>query len=297
MPCQAQRVPKMASLYSHRLRCLRLSSNRSPVQQFAPVGWMSSTCFSTKLPPQSCRENFYVSVGSLSFSASPGAALWPASFPGSSTTGLHERKSSDPSSPHLLRSAQQKRWSRVSSRRAADVPGPKKSSGVRVRKHSQQKFNNEPEAKQQDWQQNQASGAPPPQQQGGNQVAPAPNAPAPSLQQKGAGMMGVIAEGMMHGVGWAFGQRAVDALMGPRTMEVVHTDSSGGAPPDLSSSSAPSSPTFDGSQAPLSSTGSSGPADTNAYGPEGWQWGNDESSHGGGDDDGGGWFGGGDGDW
>lgn len=126
MPCQAQRVPKMASLYSHRLRCLRLSSNRSPVQQFAPVGWMSSTCFSTKLPPQSCRENFYVSVGSLSFSASPGAALWPASFPGSSTTGLHERKSSDPSSPHLLRSAQQKRWSRVSSRRAADVPGPKK---------------------------------------------------------------------------------------------------------------------------------------------------------------------------
>eukprot|EP00922_Rhytidocystis_sp_ex-Travisia-forbesii_P017040 GHVS01025419.1.p1 GENE.GHVS01025419.1~~GHVS01025419.1.p1 ORF type:complete len:270 (+),score=98.67 GHVS01025419.1:184-993(+) len=51
---------------------------------------------------------------------------------------------------------------------------------------------------------------------------PSSSLTSPPQPTRAGGFMGVIAEGMAHGVGWAFGQRAVDALMGPRQMEVVH---------------------------------------------------------------------------
>eukprot|EP00922_Rhytidocystis_sp_ex-Travisia-forbesii_P017039 GHVS01025417.1.p1 GENE.GHVS01025417.1~~GHVS01025417.1.p1 ORF type:complete len:281 (+),score=110.83 GHVS01025417.1:227-1069(+) len=51
---------------------------------------------------------------------------------------------------------------------------------------------------------------------------PSSSLSSPSQPTRAGGFMGVVAEGMAHGVGWAFGQRAVDALMGPRQMEVVH---------------------------------------------------------------------------
>lgn len=40
-----------------------------------------------------------------------------------------------------------------------------------------------------------------------------------------ANMVGNVASGMASGVGFGVAQRAVDAVMGPRSMEVVHTNS------------------------------------------------------------------------
>eukprot|EP00920_Eleutheroschizon_duboscqi_P033685 GHVT01080995.1.p1 GENE.GHVT01080995.1~~GHVT01080995.1.p1 ORF type:complete len:209 (-),score=31.05 GHVT01080995.1:420-1046(-) len=70
-----------------------------------------------------------------------------------------------------------------------------------------------------------------------------PTAVAPSGR---SGILGAVADGMLHGVGWAFGQRAVDALMGPRSVEVVHTNSDdhgGGSAGDAGAGHGLSSPT------------------------------------------------------
>merc|ERR1719263_2447675 len=64
--------------------------------------------------------------------------------------------------------------------------------------------------------------------------------PPPAQQQTGAlgqpmgggGFMGAIAEWMAWGVGSAVGHRAIDAMMGPRQVEHVHTNQDGGAPAD-----------------------------------------------------------------
>lgn len=65
-------------------------------------------------------------------------------------------------------------------------------------------------------------------------VAPAPVAapPSPPPMTGGSGggggfvsnMAGNIASGMASGVGFGVAQRAVDAVMGPRSMEVVHSN-------------------------------------------------------------------------
>ncbi|KAL8275366.1 hypothetical protein Esti_000688 [Eimeria stiedai] len=64
-------------------------------------------------------------------------------------------------------------------------------------------------------------------------VAPAPVAAPPSpppMTGGGSGggfvsnMVGNVASGMASGVGFGVAQRAVDAVMGPRSMEVVHTN-------------------------------------------------------------------------
>ncbi len=65
---------------------------------------------------------------------------------------------------------------------------------------------------------------------------PAPAAPAPvpamAPQQSsgGGGMMSGIIQGMQFGVGSAIANRAVDAVMGPRTMNVEHTNVPAAAP-------------------------------------------------------------------
>merc|ERR1719159_248210 len=64
--------------------------------------------------------------------------------------------------------------------------------------------------------------------------------PPPAQQQTGAlgqpmgggGFMGAIAEGMAWGVGSAVGHRAIDAMMGPRQVEHVHSHQDGGAAAD-----------------------------------------------------------------
>ncbi|CDJ51021.1 CHCH domain-containing protein, putative [Eimeria brunetti] len=44
-----------------------------------------------------------------------------------------------------------------------------------------------------------------------------------------ANMVGNVASGMASGVGFGVAQRAVDAVMGPRSMEVVHTSNNAAA--------------------------------------------------------------------
>ncbi|CDJ34492.1 CHCH domain-containing protein, putative [Eimeria mitis] len=70
---------------------------------------------------------------------------------------------------------------------------------------------------------------------GSRSAAPAPVAAPPSpppMASSGGGggfmsnMVGNVASGMASGVGFGVAQRAVDAVMGPRSMEVVHTNSS-----------------------------------------------------------------------
>jgi len=64
--------------------------------------------------------------------------------------------------------------------------------------------------------------------------APAAAAPPPAMPQQGGGMMsglmGSMASGMAMGTGMAVANRAVDAVMGPRQTEVVHTHQGGEAP-------------------------------------------------------------------
>lgn len=57
----------------------------------------------------------------------------------------------------------------------------------------------------------------------------APPAPPPMTAPSGGGgfvsnMMGNVASGMASGVGFGVAQRAVDAVMGPRSVEVVHSN-------------------------------------------------------------------------
>ncbi|CDJ63974.1 CHCH domain-containing protein, putative [Eimeria necatrix] len=57
----------------------------------------------------------------------------------------------------------------------------------------------------------------------------APPSPPPMASSSGGGgfmanMVGNVASGMASGVGFGVAQRAVDAVMGPRSMEVVHTN-------------------------------------------------------------------------
>ena len=84
---------------------------------------------------------------------------------------------------------------------------------------------------------------------GGSKPSPAPaqrsQAPPPSTQTGGGGMMGglmsTVAQGMAFGAGSGIAHRGVDAVMGPRTMEVTHTNAGGegaagtGAPNEASS--------------------------------------------------------------
>mmetsp|Transcript_386 Transcript_386/g.786 ORF Transcript_386/g.786 Transcript_386/m.786 type:complete len:259 (-) Transcript_386:303-1079(-) len=89
----------------------------------------------------------------------------------------------------------------------------------------------------------------------------------------GGGLMGAIADGMAFGFGSSLMHRAMDSVMGPRTMEVTHTNEhnpmDGASPP-------PSPP----------------PADTGSGGGEGSYFQEESSWFGGGDDGGGGggWF-------
>ena len=116
------------------------------------------------------------------------------------------------------------------------------------------------------------SGPPPPAS-----AAPPPPPAAAGVQPRG-GLMGVIQEGLAHGVGFSMAQRMMDGIMGPRQVDVVHKHEDGAPPPG----EAPSD-----SGGGFSDTGSGGGSffDSN---------GNQQQ-----DDGGGGWgdfFGGGDGD-
>lgn len=82
----------------------------------------------------------------------------------------------------------------------------------------------------------QAAASPPAPHQPTTPASPAPAAP-PAVAGGGGGflsnMMGTVASGMASGVGFGVAQRAVDAVLGPRKTEVVHTTQGGvvDAPP------------------------------------------------------------------
>mmetsp|Transcript_4781 Transcript_4781/g.10200 ORF Transcript_4781/g.10200 Transcript_4781/m.10200 type:complete len:172 (-) Transcript_4781:279-794(-) len=67
--------------------------------------------------------------------------------------------------------------------------------------------------------------------------APRPAAPAPAMPQQQSsggglmsGLMGSVATGMAMGTGSAVAHRAVDSMMGPREMTVVHENQPAAAP-------------------------------------------------------------------
>ena len=66
--------------------------------------------------------------------------------------------------------------------------------------------------------------------------SPAPaarSAAAPATTQSGGGFLGSVMHGMASGVGFSMASRAVDAVVGPRSMEVRHVgdaDASGQQP-------------------------------------------------------------------
>mmetsp|Transcript_47229 Transcript_47229/g.112363 ORF Transcript_47229/g.112363 Transcript_47229/m.112363 type:complete len:150 (-) Transcript_47229:106-555(-) len=76
---------------------------------------------------------------------------------------------------------------------------------------------------------NKAAPPPPAAQPAAPAPAMAPPAPAPAAAPAAgggmmSGLMGSMMSGMATGVGMSVANRAVDAVMGPRQMEVVHTN-------------------------------------------------------------------------
>ncbi|CAD7959993.1 unnamed protein product [Amoebophrya sp. A120] len=64
---------------------------------------------------------------------------------------------------------------------------------------------------------------------------------APAAPSAGGGLMGAIADGMAFGFGSSLMHRAMDSVMGPRTMEVTHTQEGQTPPPDAPPSPPPAS--------------------------------------------------------
>lgn len=101
------------------------------------------------------------------------------------------------------------------------------------------------------------------------------------------GLIGAVVDGLAHGVGWAFGMRAMDAIFGHRHVDVAHhhggqpSSSDGSATGDRSSSWSSSTTGSSPSDGAASSDRSSLPFQENLkqsqYNEEGWQW-NDDTS-------------------
>lgn len=138
--------------------------------------------------------------------------------------------------------------------------------------------------------------------------APRPTAAAAAAQPQGGmtggGLGGALADGMAWGVGTSIASRAMDGVLGPRSMEVVHRDETGGAAGGAAGGDA--MPPAPGQGGDFGAAGGGG-GDMNS---QGWSWGDDQAGSGGGGaedaggDEGGGvlgdlagWFGGGDGGW
>ena len=74
----------------------------------------------------------------------------------------------------------------------------------------------------------------------GSRSAPAPaaraSAPPATTQQggSGGGFLGSVMHGMASGVGFSMASRAVDSVVGPRTVEVKHTSDSSALPQEQS---------------------------------------------------------------
>mmetsp|Transcript_9137 Transcript_9137/g.22996 ORF Transcript_9137/g.22996 Transcript_9137/m.22996 type:complete len:149 (+) Transcript_9137:42-488(+) len=67
----------------------------------------------------------------------------------------------------------------------------------------------------------------PPRPDRSPQPPPAPRAPSqPPAQQRGGGIMSGVMSGMAMGAGAAAGSRAVDSVLGPRPLQVLHSDES-----------------------------------------------------------------------
>uniref|UniRef100_A0A0G4EZG8 Uncharacterized protein n=1 Tax=Chromera velia CCMP2878 TaxID=1169474 RepID=A0A0G4EZG8_9ALVE len=124
---------------------------------------------------------------------------------------------------------------------------------------------------------------------------------APQVQQPGGwgtSIRGALVDGLAHGVGWGVASRLVDSVMGPRTMEVVHTHEN--SPPSNTDQQQPPSGDASGG----GGAGADGGSQSDS-GSQGWSWGSDgnersdtSSWFGGGIDEGGDDDGGGDGgDW
>lgn len=102
-----------------------------------------------------------------------------------------------------------------------------------------------------------------------------------------SGLIGAVVDGLAHGVGWAFGMRAMDAIFGHRHVDVAHhhggqpSSSDGSATGDRSSSWSSSTTGSSPSDGAASSDRSSLPFQENLkqsqYNEEGWQW-NDDTS-------------------
>ncbi|GIX62172.1 uncharacterized protein BcabD6B2_16070 [Babesia caballi] len=76
------------------------------------------------------------------------------------------------------------------------------------------------------------------------------------------GFLDIIKEGALHGVGWAFAQRMVDSIFGPRTLNISDFTKSG---TDVDS----------GSSSMMSDSSSESPFAEDNDQDQGWNWGSD----------------------
>lgn len=130
---------------------------------------------------------------------------------------------------------------------------PGKTSGVRMNKHQTRVA-----AEQLSKMSEATHGALAPMKTTPGQQTTSPATPLnqPPQVARSGGFLGVLAEGVAHGVGWAFGQRAVDAIMGPRTMEVVHhNDEQPSASQDVGGASEPPPQEFQSAEDPAEDQG------------------------------------------
>lgn len=102
--------------------------------------------------------------------------------------------------------------------------------------------------------------------------------PLPAARSGRPGFLGAMMDGLAHGVGWAFGMRAVDALFGPRHSEIVHHPDSSDTTPGASPGDSPEA--LDHQEAPNQLQENSSFQNNfgqSSLGQEGWQWGSDDS--------------------
>ncbi|CDR96419.1 hypothetical protein BBBOND_0303230 [Babesia bigemina] len=88
------------------------------------------------------------------------------------------------------------------------------------------------------------------------------------------GFLDIIKEGAMHGIGWAFGQRLVDSILGPRTMNIGGFNNSSNSNDQVGGGN-------EGDNMPSGSSGYMNDSNDGSYFDEeggdnsGWSWGSD----------------------
>ncbi|GBE59512.1 hypothetical protein, conserved [Babesia ovata] len=90
------------------------------------------------------------------------------------------------------------------------------------------------------------------------------------------GFLDIIKEGAMHGIGWAFGQRLVDSILGPRTMNIGGFNNTDNSNSDghVGSGNEGNAPTS-GSSGFMNDSNDNSHFDEEGGDNSGWSWGND----------------------